>query len=145
MSKEDIDKAVREAEAFAAEDKKAREAVDIRNNADQMVFQTEKTLKEIGDKVSAAEKNDVEAKVNDLKEALKGDDIELIKSKQEEVQKAFYALSEKLYQAQQAQGGQQAGPGPDMGNMGGNMGGNASQGSDPNVVDADFHEVDDNK
>ncbi len=148
MSKEDIDKAVREAEAFAAEDKKAREAVDIRNNADQMVFQTEKTLKEIGDKVSAAEKNDVEAKVNDLKEALKGDDIELIKSKQEEVQKAFYALSEKLYQAQQAQGGQQAGPGPDMGNMGG-MGGNAaggaSQGSDPNVVDADFHEVDDNK
>ena len=145
MSKEDIDKAVSEAEAFAAEDKKAREAVDIRNNADQMVFQTEKTLKEIGDKVSAAEKNDVEAKVNDLKEALKGDDIELIKSKQEEVQKAFYALSEKLYQAQQAQGGQQAGPGPDMGNMGGNMGGNASQGSDPNVVDADFHEVDDNK
>ena len=145
MSKEDIDKAVREAEAFAAEDKKAREAVDIRNNADQMVFQTEKTLKEIGDKVSAAEKNDVEAKVNDLKEALKGDDIELIKSKQEEVQKAFYALSEKLYQAQQAQGGQQAGPGPDMGNMGGNMGGNAPQGSDPNVVDADFHEVDDNK
>ena len=142
MSKEDIDKAVREAEAFAAEDKKAREAVDIRNNADQMVFQTEKTLKEIGDKVSAAEKNDVEAKVNDLKEALKGDDIELIKSKQEEVQKAFYALSEKLYQAQQAQGGQQAGPGPDMGNMGGNMGGNASQGSDPNVVDADFHELD---
>ena len=145
MSKEDIDKAVREAEAFAAEDKKAREAVDIRNNADQMVFQTEKTLKEIGDKVSAAEKNDVEAKVNDLKEALKGDDIELIKSKQEEVQKAFYALSEKLYQAQQAQGGQQTGPGPDMGNMGGNMGGNASQGGDPNVVDADFHEVDDNK
>ncbi len=145
MSKEDIDKAVREAEAFAAEDKKAREAVDIRNNADQMVFQTEKTLKEIGDKVSAAEKNDVEAKVNDLKEALKGDDIELIKSKQEEVQKAFYALSEKLYQAQQAQGGQQAGPGPDMGNMGGNAAGGASQGSDPNVVDADFHEVDDNK
>ena len=112
MSKEDIDKAVREAEAFAAEDKKAREAVDIRNNADQMVFQTEKTLKEIGDKVSAAEKNDVEAKVNDLKEALKGDDIELIKSKQEEVQKAFYALSEKLYQAQQAQGGQQGRPRP---------------------------------
>ena len=150
MSKEDIDKAVREAEAFAAEDKKAREAVDIRNNADQMVFQTEKTLKEIGDKVSAAEKNDVEAKVNDLKEALKGDDIELIKAKQEEVQKAFYSLSEKLYQAQQsAQGGN---PGPDMGNMGnmGNMGGNPTggnntQGSDPNVVDADFHEVDDNK
>ena len=143
MSKEDIDKAVREAEAYAAEDKKAREAVDIRNNADQMVFQTERTLNELGDKVSASEKSEVESKLNDLKEALKGNDIELIKSKQEEVQKAFYSLSEKLYQSQQAQGGAQAGP--DMGNMGGNMGGNASQGSDPNVVDADFHEVDDNK
>ena len=142
MSKEDIDKAVREAEAFAAEDKKAREAVDTRNNADQVVFQTEKTLNEIGDKVSAAEKSEVEGKLNDLKEALKGQDIELIKAKQDELQKAFYALSEKLYQAQAAQ--QQAqGAGPDMGGMG-NMGGNAgsSQNSDPNVVDADFREVD---
>ena len=146
MSKEDIDKAVRDAEAYAAEDKKAREAVDTRNNAEQMVYQTEKTLKEIGDKVSASEKNEVESKLSDLKEALKGDDVALIKSKQDEVQKAFYALSEKLYQAQQQAG--QAGPGPDMGNMGGmngNMGGGASQGGDPNVVDADFHEVDDNK
>ena len=143
MSKEDIDKAVREAEAFAAEDKKAREAVDIRNNADQMVFQTEKTLKEVGDKVSGAEKSEVESKLNDLKEALKGSDIELIKSKQEELQKAFYALSEKLYQAQAAAQGGAQGAGPDMGNMGGNMGGNA-QNSDPNVVDADFREVNDN-
>ena len=103
MSKEDIDKAVREAEAFAAEDKKAREAVDTRNNADQMVFQTEKTLKEVGDKVSGAEKSEVESKLNDLKEALKGNDIDLIKTKQDELQKAFYALSEKLYQAQAAQ------------------------------------------
>jgi molecular chaperone DnaK len=138
MSKDDIDKAVREAEAFAAEDKKAREAVDTRNNADQMVFQTEKTLNEIGDKVSAAEKSEVEAKVNDLKEALKGTDIDLIKAKQEELQKAFYALSEKLYQAQAAQQGA-AGAGPDMGNMGG---GASAQNDDPNVVDADFREVD---
>ena len=86
MSKEDIDKAVREAEAFAAEDKKAREAVDTRNNADQMVFQTEKTLKEVGDKVSASEKSEVESKLNDLKEALKGNDIDLIKTKQDELQ-----------------------------------------------------------
>ncbi len=142
MSKEDIDKAVREAEAFAAEDKKAREAVDIRNNADQMVFQTEKTLKEVGDKVSGAEKSEVESKLNDLKEALKGSDIELIKSKQEELQKAFYALSEKLYQAQAAAQGGAQGAGPDMGNMG-DMGGN-TQNSDPNVVDADFREVNDN-
>ena len=142
MSKEDIDKAVREAEAFAAEDKKAREAVDTRNNADQMVFQTEKTLKEVGDKVSGAEKSEVESKLNDLKEALKGNDIDLIKTKQDELQKAFYALSERLYQAQAAQGGAQ-GAGPDMGNMGGNMGGNTTN-SDPNVVDADFREVNDN-
>ena len=139
MSKEDIDKAVREAEAFAAEDKKAREAVDTRNNADQMVFQTEKTLKEVGDKVSASEKSEVESKLNDLKEALKGNDIDLIKTKQDELQKAFYALSEKLYQAQAAQGGAQGAAGPDMGNMGGN-----TQNSDPNVVDADFREVNDN-
>ncbi len=143
MSKEDIDKAVREAEAFAAEDKKAREAVDLRNNADQVVFQTEKTLKEVGDKVSGAEKSEVESKLNDLKEALKGSDTELIKTKQEELQKAFYALSEKLYQAQAAAQGGAQGAGPDMGNMGGNMGGNA-QNSDPNVVDADFREVNDN-
>ena len=142
MSKEDIDKAVREAEAFAAEEKKAREAVDTRNNADQMVFQTEKTLKEVGDKVSGAEKSEVESKLNDLKEALKGNDIDLIKTKQDELQKAFYALSEKLYQAQAAQGGAQ-GAGPDMGNMGSNMGGNTTN-SDPNVVDADFREVNDN-
>ena len=145
MSKEDIDKAVREAETYAAEDKKAREAVDTRNNADQMVFQTEKTLNEIGDKASAAEKSEVEGKLNDLKEALKGNDIELIKAKQEELQKAFYSLSEKLYQAQAAQQGGAQGAGPDMSGIGGNMGGN-SQNSDPNVVDADYREVDnDNK
>ena len=136
MSKEDIDKAVKEAEAFAAEDKKARENVDIRNGADQMVFQSEKTLGEIGDKIDANEKADLQAKIDALKEALKGTDIEAIKAKQDELQKVFYAISEKLYQAQaQAAQGAQAGPGPDMG----------STNADPNVVDADFKEVDDNK
>ena len=139
MSKEDIDKAVKEAEAFAAEDKKAREEVDIRNGADQMVFQSEKTLKEIGDKVDASQKAELETKIGELKEALKGSSIETIKQKQDELQKVFYAVSEKLYQAQAAQ--QQA-AGPDMG---ANPGASA-QGSDPNVVDADFREVnDDNK
>ena len=139
MSKEDIDKAVKEAEAFAAEDKKAREEVDIRNGADQMVFQSEKTLKEIGDKVDASQKAELETKINELKEALKGSSIETIKQKQDELQKVFYAVSEKLYQAQAAQ--QQA-AGPDMG---ANPGASA-QGGDPNVVDADFREVnDDNK
>ncbi len=140
MSKEDIDKAVKEAEAFAAEDKKARENVDIRNGADQMVFQSEKTLGEIGDKIDASEKADLQAKIDALKEALKGTDIEAIKAKQDELQKVFYAVSEKLYQAQaQAAQGAQAGP---------DMGGAANAGStnaDPNVVDADFKEVDDNK
>ena len=139
MSKEDIDKAVKEAEAFAAEDKKAREEVDIRNGADQMVFQTEKTLKEIGDKVDASQKAELETKINELKEALKGSSIETIKQKQDELQKVFYAVSEKLYQAQAAQ---QQTAGPDMG---ANPGASA-QGGDPNVVDADFREVnDDNK
>ena len=136
MSKEDIEKAVREAEAFAAEDKKAREAVDLRNAADQMVFQTEKSLSELGDKAPVSEKADVESKLEALKEALKGTDIELIKAKQEDLQKAFYAMSEKVYQAQAA--AQQQGPTPDMG---GATGGSTS--SDPNVVDADFTEVDD--
>ena len=140
MSKEDIDKAVREAEAFAAEDKKAREEVDIRNNADQMVFQSEKTLKEIGDKVDASQKSELEGKISELKEALKGSDINLIKQKQDELQKVFYAVSEKLYQAQAAQ--QQA-AGPDMG---ANPGAGSASNGDPNVVDADFREVnDDNK
>ena len=142
MSKDDIDKAVKEAEAFAAEDKKARENVDIRNNADQMVFQSEKTLGEIGDKIDASEKADLQAKIDALKEALKGTDIEAIKAKQDELQKVFYAVSEKLYQAQaQAAQGAQAGPGPDMGGAA-NAG---STNADPNVVDADFKEVDDNK
>ncbi len=137
MSKEDIDKAVKEAEAFAAEDKKRKEEVDVRNNADQMIFQCEKTLNEAGDKISAEDKATVEPKINELKEALKGTDIEAIKAKQEELQKAFYAISEKMYQAAQA-----AGANPDMGAQG-------AQTEQPkdDFVDADFTEVkdDDNK
>ncbi len=98
MSKEDVEKAVKEAEQYAAEDKARREEVEIRNNADQMVYQSEKTLEEAGDKLTAEDKADVQAKVDALKEALKGTDIEAIKAKQEELTKAFYAVSEKLYQ-----------------------------------------------
>ena len=111
MSKDDIDKAVREAEQFAAEDKKQREAADIRNQADQMVFQTEKTLEDMGDKIPASDRNSVESALNHLKETQKGSDVEAIKAATEELTKAFYAVSEKLYQ----QNGGQAGPGPDMG------------------------------
>ena len=134
MSKEDVEKAVKDAERFADEDKKRREDVDIRNGADQMVFQTEKTLGELGDKVSDSEKADVQTKLDALKEALKGTDTADIKAKQEELQKAFYAVSEKMYQQaaqqQQAQGGAQ----PD--------GAQSAAGKpDDDVIDADYKEV----
>ena len=137
MSKEDIDKAVKEAEAYAAEDKKRRESVDIRNNADQMIYQTEKTVNEFGDKLSDEEKSKIESAKEALKEALKGEDIEAIKSKQDELQKAFYAVSEKIYQqAAQAQQGQ-AGANPGAGAQP-----NAGESkTDDGAVDADFHEV----
>ncbi len=133
MSKEDIDKAVKEAEQFAAEDKKRREDIDARNGADQMVFQVEKALGEMGDKISAGEKSEIEAKLSELKEALKGEDMAAIKAKQEELQKAFYAVSEKMYKeaAAAAQGAQGAAPGPDAG----------AGKPDDGVVDADFKEV----
>ena len=105
-SKGDIDKAVHEAEQFAAEDKKQREAADVRNQADQMVFQTEKTLEDMGDKLDAGDKANVESALGKLKETLKGNDTEAIKNATEELTKAFYAVSEKLYQ----QNGQQAWP-----------------------------------
>ena len=136
MSKDDIDKAVKDAEQYAAEDKKRREDVDARNNADQMVFQTEKALSELGDKVSPSEKSECEAKLNALKEALKGTDIEAIKAKQDDLQKAFYAISEKVYQ-QAAQQGQQPGADAQQGPTG-NAG---SAPKDDGAVDADFHEV----
>ena len=139
MSKEDVEKAVKEAEQYAAEDKKKREEVDIRNGADQMVFQTEKAMGEFGDKVSESEKTEVNAKLEALKEALKGSDIEAIKAKQEDLQKAFYAISEKVYKdaaaAGQAAGAQGAGP-----DMGGQPAGGGN-GGDDNVVDAEYKEV----
>ena len=139
MSKDDIDKAVKEAEQFAAEDKKRKEQVDIRNNADQMIFQCEKTLNELGDKVSAAEKSEVEGKINALREELKGENYDAIKAKQEDLQQSFYKISEKVYaaaqQAQQAQ--QQAQAGGNAGASQGTAGGNSD------YVDADFTEVND--
>ncbi|HIX14013.1 MAG TPA: molecular chaperone DnaK, partial [Candidatus Anaerofilum faecale] len=134
MSKEDIDKAVQDAERFAEEDKKRREEVDVKNGADQLVFQTEKTLSELGDKVSADEKAAVEGKLNELKEAIKSGNVDQIKAKQDEVQKAFYPIAEKMYK-DSAAAGQAAQGSADTG---------ASQQQGPNddgVVDADFKEV----
>ena len=143
MSKDDIEKAVHEAEQFAQEDKQRREEVDTRNNADQMVYQCEKLLSEEGDKFDQADKDALNAEIEGLKEALKGQDINLIKNKQEALQKKFYEVSEKIYKAAQgAQGaaGQQADP-----NMGGNPGAGA-QGAN-GFYDADYTDVtdDDNK
>ncbi|MCI8869929.1 MAG: molecular chaperone DnaK [Lawsonibacter sp.] len=136
MSKEDIDKAVREAEQFAAQDKQQRESADIRNEGDQTAFRVERTLEELGDKVPAAEKGALEAALNRLKEALKGSDTQAIKAATEEVNKAFAALGEKVY-------GQQAGgPGPDMGGAG-FAGGQPGPDGGPDVVDADYEVVDD--
>ncbi len=109
MSKEDIDKAVREAEKFAEEDKKMKEAVEVKNQAESSIFQMEKSLEELGDKVSEDEKAPVKAAIEKLKETVKGGDTEAIKADTEALQKAFYPIAEKLYQAQAAQGGADAG------------------------------------
>ena len=136
MSKEDVDKAVRDAEQFAAEDAKRKEEVDTRNEADQMVYQTEKILDEMGGKLDGGDKSAIDSALNRVKDALKGTDTQAIKNATEELKKAFYAASEKLY----GQAGQ-AGPGPDMGGAG--FGGGAAQGGADDVVDADFEVMDD--
>ena len=134
MSKEDIDKAVRDAEQYAAEDKKRREGIDMRNNADQLVYQCEKGLTDAGDKVPEADKEEVRGKLEALKEALKGTDNDQIKAKMEDLQKSFYAMSTKLYEAAQA-AQQQAGGQPSADN------GGAANGD---YVDADYVDADDN-
>ena len=131
MSKEDIDKAVKEAEQFAEQDKKRKEEVDLRNEADQMVYQSEKVLSEEGDKFDANDKAELQTKIDALKESLKGTDTADIKAKQEDLTKKFYDISAKLYQAQQqAQGA----PGADAG---------AQQAGGNDYYEADFKDVTD--
>ena len=134
MSKEDIEKAVHEAEQFAQEDKQRREEIDTRNNADQLVYQCEKMLSEEGDKFSDGDKSEINSKIDALKEALKGQDINLIKTKQEELQSKFYEISEKLYKAAQEAAGAQGAPGADAQD--------AQGGQDENgYYDADYKDV----
>ena len=131
LSDEDIEKAVKEAEQFAAEDKKNKEKVETKNTADSIVYQTEKTLAELGDKITEDEKAGIQSEVDKLKELIKTDefDVEAVKAQTEAVSQKFYAVSQKLYeqaaQAQQAQGGANAGA------------------ADDNVVDAEYTVVDD--
>ena len=129
MSKEDIEKAVNEAAKYAEEDKKAKEAVDTKNNAEHMIFQCEKTLGELGDKIDAGEKASVQAAIDKLKETVKGGNTEAIKADTEALTQAFYAVSEKLYKQQ---------GGADMGDMGGAQGG--AQGADGTYYNTDFED-----
>ena len=144
MSKEDVDKAVREAEQYAAEDAKRKEEIDTRNQGDQMVYQTERTLEELGDKVDAAEKAEVESKLNELKETLKGSDTAAIKAATEALTQVFYKLSEKMYQQANPQGGQ---PGANPGCDPNCQSDDCSKGGDngQQYYDADYTVVDDDK
>ena len=136
LSKDEIDRAVKEAEQYAAEDAKRKEEVDIRNSGDQMVYQTEKTLEEMGDKLDPADKSEVEAKLADLKTALSGSDTGLIKTATEQLTQAFYKVSEKLYQQANPNGA--AGAGCDPNNCDGSCGPDNGQ----TYYDADYTEVD---
>ena len=132
LSEEDIDKAVKEAEKFAEEDKKRKEEIEVRNNADSLVYQCEKAITDLGDKLDGTDKSDIEAKIADVKSALQGTDTEAIKSATDALQQKFYEVSTKMYQAANPQGA-----GPDMGadpNMGGAQGG---------TYDGDYTVVDD--
>ena len=141
LSDADVEAAVKEAEKFAEEDKKRKEKIEVHNNADQVVYQTEKTLNELGDKVSAEDKAKIEAKLEEVKKIKDGEDLEAIKKAMDELTQEFYAVSSKIYADANANGAQGAGFDPN------NMGGNPGEGSAPhddNVVDADF-KVDEDK
>ena len=138
LSDEEVERAVKEAEKFAEEDKKRKESIETKNNADQLAYQTEKQLEELGDKISEEDKAKITTKLEALKAIKDGEDLEAIKKATEELTQEFYAISSKMYEAAGAQGG--AGFDPN------NMGGAGAQGSAPhddNVVDADFEVKDD--
>ena len=140
MSKEDIDRAVKDAEQFAEEDKKRREEVDTKNNAENLCYTAEKLVSDSGDKMQDSDKNEINTKVAALRETLKNGTVDQIKAGMDDLQKAVYAASEKLYQQQAPQGGQ---PGQQPPYQGGNPGDNGgNNGGDGNVYDADYKEVD---
>ncbi len=140
LSEEDIQKAVKDAETFAAQDKKAKEAIDIKNQADTAVYQSEKMVKDLGDKLDASDKSAIEAAIQKVKDAITANNTDDMKRTTEELQQAFYKVSEKIYQQNPGAAGAAgaAGAGPDASSQGGNGGGD-------NVVDADYTVVDDNK
>lgn len=139
LSEEEVEKAVKEAEKFAEEDKKRKEKIEVKNNADQVAYQTAKALEELGDKVSADDKAKVQAKLDELNKVKDGEDLEAIKNAMEELNKEFYAISSKMYADANPNGAEGAGFDPN--NMGG--AGTNSTPNDDNVVDADFEVKDD--
>ena len=136
LSKEDIDKAVKEAEQFAEQDKKRHEEIDARNNAENLAYSTEKSLNDLGDKVTEEEKKPITEQIEKLKEALKGTDIEAIKRESEELTKRYYPIVEKVYKEQAEQNGAQGQP---------EGAANQGQGPEGNVYDADYKVVDDDE
>ncbi|WP_123052996.1 molecular chaperone DnaK [Clostridium sp. JN-1] len=144
LTDEEIDKAVKEAEKHAEEDKNRKESIEAKNNAEQIIYQTEKTLKDLGDKVSADDKKSIEDKVSALKAVKDGDDIEAIKKATEDLTQTFYAISSKIYQAANPQGAAQGGAGSNPNGAGNQNAGGSSAKNDDNVVDADY-KVDDDK
>ena len=143
MSKEDVEKAVKEAEQYAAEDKKHREEIDARNAADQMVYQFEKTITDLGDKLSADDKSALQSKIDALKEALKGTSVEDITAKQKDLEQKFYEVSAKVYQQSAPNGAAGAQPGCD-GSCDNCDNHSAGNGNGDGYVDADYREVNDN-
>ena len=150
LSEADIEKAVKEAEAYAAQDKKAKEQVEIKNEADAMVYQSEKLVKDMGDKLESGDKANVEAEIQKVKDAIASNDTDRMKSATEDLKQAFYKISEKIYQqnpgAQGGPGGQGFTGGPDGGfggNDGGNGGNGGNGGSGPDVYEGDYKVVDD--
>ena len=143
MSDDEIDKAVKEAAQFEAEDKKRKEAIDARNDADSLVFQTQKALDEVGDKIDASEKEKVQADIDALKdlveksnpEAMSDSEVDDIKAAQEKLMESAQNVFQKMYEGAQAAGG------PDMGAAGPDMGGSAAGGPADDVVDGDYREV----
>ena len=149
LSDDEVDKAVKNAEKYAEEDKKRKQSIEVKNNAEQVVYQTEKTLKDLGSKVSAEDKAKVEDKIKAVKAVKDGTDLDAIKKATDDLTQTFYGVSSKIYQAQGAQGGPQAGPqGPQAGQgpqgAAGNANNNNNNGKNGNVVDADFKD-DNNK
>jgi len=150
LNENDIDRMVNEAKQHESEDRKRREAIQVKNNADSLAYQTEKTLKELGDKVPASEKANIEAQIKELRELIETDDIDKIKQKSEAVQNAFHALSQQLYAQEGAQPGGMPGqgmPGSDFPNYGGqapqgsNGDGSSKDEEGDEVIEGEFRET----